>query len=129
MKTEKASAFITALLETYNKMCKKPEDYYGASCLTTHDKAVRKLSAIREELENDHSLAKDVYSELLKNEDEYIRVDAAWRCVELGILEKNALSVVNDTIAHGTHSNAFLAKIVLRIWRGEIEPNKPWTWN
>ena len=70
-------------------------------------------------------LEKEVFAELIKHDDEFIRGNSAGRCLSIGILEDEALLVINDIIAHGSYSNAFLAKIALRIWRGEIEPNKP----
>lgn len=123
MKNEKESV-VNEILELYEKTIKGPDDNRKIPN-RIHNKATRKLIEIEEKLRTMPQLEKEVFAELIKNDDEFIRENSAARCLLIGILEDEALLVINDIIAHGSYSNAFLAKRVLKIWRGEIDPNKP----
>ena len=123
MKNEKESV-VNEILELYEKTTKGPDDKRKIPT-RVHNKATQKLINIKEKLRTMPQLEKEVFAELIKADDEFIRQSSAARCLLIGILEDEALLVINDIIAHGSYSNAFLAKRVLKIWRGEIDPSKP----
>ena len=123
MKNDKESV-VNEILELYEKTTKGPDDKRKIP-IRVHNKATQKIIEIKENLRATPQLEKEVFAELIKHDDEFVRQNSAARCLLIGILEDEALLTLNDIIAHGSHSNAFLAKRVLKIWRGEIDPSKP----
>lgn len=116
--------YIEKIIYLNSQFCKKPDDY-TRDRVKVHNKAAKKLNLIEDELCNDIEMATLVYGELMDNEDNFTKSNAAAWSLELKINTDKAKKVLNHLIKHGDEWEALGAKRQLKILRGEIGPDDP----
>jgi len=117
--------YIDRYLDLHSKTCRKPGDYEKIS-LRKHNKAMRELISLYDEINSDRGLAEEVYSELLQNADMDVQLSAAASCLKLNIHIEDATEILERISKTGHSMAATNAVRVLGVWRGEIDPDKPW---
>ena len=116
--------FFNKYVSLLGKIYKRESDYLEIKT-RVHNRAMRQLIALEEELSRNIPMAEKLYFELMKNEDEYIQWHASASCLSLGILVEESLKILDDIIANGDRWMLWHAERTLKIWRGEIRPDQP----
>lgn len=112
-------------IKYHSKLCNKREDYYSKKNVLIHNKAMRKLIALREEIAADMDTANEVYKLLLSCENIYVQQSAASDCLKLNIHVDQSLQILKDIIENGDRMQSMAAKRMLLIWEGKLDPNSP----
>lgn len=112
-------------IKYHSRLCNEMEDYYSKRKVLVHNKAMRKLIALREEIAADMDAANEVYKLLLSYENMYVQQSAASDCLNLNILVDQSLQILKDRIKNGDRMHSMAAKRVLLIWEGKLDPNSP----
>ncbi len=105
-------------------LCKAPEDYTPTR-VKQHNRTMKEIIKLDEELGHDAELAGQVYLDLMEHEDDYVRQSAATRCLELGIETKKAVKIIKSFRRSRNPMSAGWAERTLKLWRGKIGPNDP----
>jgi len=85
-----------------------------------NNREAKKLKKIKSDfLENNLDLAKQVFAEVMKSENDMARSIAAADALRLNILVEQAMSVL-ENIAERSDIIGFGAETSLKIWRGEF---------
>jgi len=116
--------YIAKYIDSFSKLCKKPEDYTRCK-VKSHNRAMRELIALEDELSQDVELTEEVFSALLENEDSYIQQNIAGRCLSLNLHIKKSVEILERTSENGDRMSAMGAERTLKIWRGELKPDAP----
>lgn len=119
----KYSEILNKYVSLLGKIRKSQDDYLKIKT-SVHNKAMRQLITLDEELRTDIPMAERIYFTLMENEDEYIQWLAAARCLRLGILVEEALKILDDIIERGDRWMVWHAERTLKIWRGGITPDQ-----
>lgn len=86
----------------------------------TNNREAKKLKKIKTDfLENNLDLAKQVFAEVMKSENDKARSIAAADALRLNILIEQAIDVLED-VAKRADIIGFGAETSLKIWRGEF---------
>lgn len=94
------------------KHCKK-YDYIDKKKLRDHNKAIKKLMLLGEEMKQIDCT--DVFIRLLVHEDERVRLGAAWFGLDIGCLTQKSIDVLREIIEKSEDSTiAFAAKMQLK---------------
>ncbi len=86
---------------------------------------MKELIKLNKEISRDAELERQVFLDLIENEDEYVRQSAASRCLELGIEVKKAVKIIKSFRNSQNPMSASWAARTLKLWRGEIGPKDP----
>ena len=116
--------YVEKYISLCSMLCKSPDDY-NKNKVNNHNKAIRKLITLREELSKNDILSYKVYSILLENADIYIRQSAATECLNLNIHIEKSEQLLEYIIQKGERMASMGAERTLKIWRGEIKPTDP----
>ena len=123
MKTDKEQ-YIEEYIRLSGFLAKKPSDYTKKTT-KKHNKAMKQLLLLEKDLSKNLQLATEVYSILLNNEDLYIKQSAATECLDLRICVDQSIEVLEYIRQNGERMASMGADRILRIWRGELDPSKP----
>jgi hypothetical protein len=107
------------LLSFDPRICRVSEDY-GKKNVKEHNKAIRKLNAFYDELDENIERAKNVYSELFAHEDVGIKFSSASACLKLNIHIERAVDILENIVDKNVAWYATWARRNLKLWRGEI---------
>ena len=121
--------YVEKLLALYDKMCLYADDYSDKKKLKTHNKAVIQSNKLENEILKDQDLAEKVFLALMQNESIGVQLSAAACCVyKNGVpaLEKMAEETLERIVKSGVRGCSVMATRTLGVWRGEIDPDKPW---
>ena len=122
-------------IELLMKQISNPRDYGSKTKLKAHNKAATELHRLCTELHKDASMSEKVYGELLANENQRIQQSAASACLALNSdygyeihIDKSVriLEEISKQDDGGLNWPAQGAERVLKIWRGELDPMRPW---
>lgn len=127
--------YVEKYIKLWMKQISNPEDYGSETKVKAHNKAARELHLLCEELHKDGFMSEKVYGELIANEDQRIRQSAASACLKLNSdhgyeihIDKSVrlLESISKQDDGGLNWHAKGAERVLKIWRGELDPRRPW---
>lgn len=116
--------YVEKIINLNYQLCQKPDDYTKEK-VKAHNSAARKLTKIENALVNDIEMAREVYRELLKSEDNFTKSNAATWCLKLKIHTDKAIEIFNNLIKNGEKWEVMGAERQLKMWRGEIGPTDP----
>ena len=116
--------YIEKYVMLCGSLCKVATDYTRAK-VKKHNKAMQQLILLEEELSGEIGLAEEVYDSLLNSTDNYVRQSAATDCLRFNIHTERAIAELEYICANGERMAAMGADRILRIWRGELDPSKP----
>jgi hypothetical protein len=111
--------YIEQYINLCSMLCKEPEDY-TKSRVRGHNKAMRELIALDGELSGNAGLLEKAYFELLEDEDIYVQLTVAARCLNLGFHVDRAAEILEFIREKGDGLYCAYAERVLKVWRGEI---------
>ena len=95
-------------------------DEYTKEGVRRHNRAVKKLSALYRNLEEDKSFAEELYGRLLLHSDERVRSTAAAHCLGMNIHLSEAKATLRDIAANSPAPFArFNAETTLQIWESQ----------
>ena len=107
-----------------SQLCQKAEDYTKEK-VAEHNRAMKKLSKLKNDMYKDLRLTESVYSTLLSNEDAYVQQTAATDCLLLNIHVGTSVKILKKVYRCGDRMSAMGAKRTLLIWEGKLSPDEP----
>ena len=90
-----------------------------------HNRCVKEIYRIFDELYDEYELACQVYGTLMKSDDPDIRQRAATSCLIIGILVEEAVPILEWCVENQDSLHAWGAKRRLMIFRGQIPEDSP----
>lgn len=116
--------YVEYYIKLDSQLCKKKEDYIKEK-VAKHNKAMKKLLALKEQIKADKYIAEQVYCLLLCCNDTHVRQSAATDCLSLNIHIEESLQILKDICKNGDRMAAMGAERTLLIWEGKLNPNSP----
>ena len=116
--------YVAKYINLCSKLCTKPDDY-TKSKITKHNKAMRELIALDDELHKDIPLAEKVYAKLLENKNTHVQLISAARCLNTNLNIDSAVKILEFIRKKGDRMDSMDAERALRVWRGEIKTDEP----
>lgn len=116
--------FVDEYIALCGQLCKKAEDYTREN-VVTHNRAIKKLNALKDRAHADRYFAETMYHALLSQNDMYVRQDAATECLLLNIHISTSLEILKEISQGRDKTAALVAKRTLLIWEGKLNPNDP----
>ena len=107
------SDYINEYIELCSSLCKKPDDYKKKSNIKKHNKAMKRLIALRDMINKDTTVATKVYAELLNIDDTYIRLTVAAQCITINVHVLDAVMILKCFCKNGEPWERFLAEKIL----------------
>ena len=104
--------YFNLFIQLSKQQCLK-NDYIDKQKLKKHNFASRKLKEIREEMKKSDCSA--VLENLLRYDDERVKLNAATACIEMGVFIDDATNVLLEIIEKSDDSTlSFSAKMILK---------------
>ena len=118
--------YIDKFIALHSNTRWRVEDYGKNSKISTrqHNKAMRNLNMLYDEIHKDLDLAAKVYSELLLNENIDIQQCAAAGCLQLNIYITEAEATLERIIKTGHVMASRGSETILQNWRDKINQDK-----
>lgn len=117
--------YVEEYLLLCSRLCKTPADY-TAEKVKVHNRAMKSLSSLSDEIVADSEVAESVFAVLLRCDDENVKKTAATTCLHIGVQTEEAVRVLETICQSCNRMAAMGAERVLKIWRGEIAANQPY---
>jgi hypothetical protein len=119
--------YASRIDELYSKLNKPSDkDYSSKSKIAKSNKAARELHAIHTELRENIVFAEELLSVRLYHDDIHITQLAATYCLDFNLHAEEAVAILEYIVANGDYWSAVGAERRLKIWRGELDPMRPW---
>ena len=116
--------YVDKYIMLCSQLCKTVEDYTNKK-VAKHNRAVKKLIKLKEQMYADDELTEKVYKILLSYEDTHVQQSAATDCLRLNIYTYTSVKILKSIIQNGDRMSAMGAERTLLIWEGKLSPDKP----
>ena len=116
--------YVDKYIMLCSQLCKTVEDYANVK-VAKHNRAVKKLIKLKEQMYADDELTEKVYKILLSYEDTHVQQSAATDCLRLNIYTNTSVKILKSIIQNGDRMSAMGAERTLLIWEGKLSPDKP----
>lgn len=109
--------YINKFIKLCARLCKKKEDYTKTNVFK-HNKSMKKLAELYNELSDDKYNAEIIYNTLMNNDDENIRAIAAYHSLSLNINIDKSQEVLKNIIKNTNNPiEKFNAEMTLKAWK------------
>ena len=117
MKEIKEEDIINQYIKQFITLCRKTGNYDNKIGVARHNRAVKQLEKLHEEVKENEEMAKEIYNELMNSEEESVKATAASYCLAMNIKTKKAEEVLKEIIQRGKNPIERLeAKMTIKIW-------------
>lgn len=111
---------INQYIKQFITLCRKTGNYDNKIGVVRHNRAVKQLEKLHEEVKENKEMAEKIYNKLMNQEEESVRVTAASYCLAMNIKTEKAEEVLKEIIQKGKSPVERLeAKMTIKIWNDE----------
>ncbi|MBP3685778.1 MAG: hypothetical protein J6J21_01975 [Clostridia bacterium] len=122
--SEKVEHYIERYRILSSRLCRTEDDYTEAK-VAKHNRAMKELNRLIEEINSDRDIALKVYETLLESTDLQVQQMAATDCLIKNMHIDRSVEILKFISKHGDRMSAMGAQRRLKIWKGEIGENDP----